>query len=259
MQDTDLIAIHGHLPIYRIFFGDRFNPINISSIRVISTATNYQKIIQSITALDAIISGLPITSVPSFAPSLIEHLLNDEMENEFNPFIYETFKIFLARKIDITLNMYQLSYYNIDTFFLRLIFGGNGFKQFKYDPISSLSDVRVSKYFIPSVTTNIPIICNQFCNLQTIKMEQTQCINKYYSLSLVSLLSLLESQSNIRQIKISTSNHGGTASDGTNWMSFAWKNDSVLLKQKYKRRGYNIDYNKGNVFTKDTISIEKQL
>ena len=82
------------------------------------------------------------------------------------------------------------------------------------------------------------------------KHTQSEFYNKYYSLSLFCLLSLLELQSTIKQINISIARE---ADDETSWLKFVFLRDSFSLKQQYKEKGYIIDYDDN-----DTISINKK-
>ena len=244
--------------IYSLFFGCNHGfgykaPINISSIRHIETATNYQEIIQAITAFDNIISG-NTKAAKDISPgtySIVSHLLSDENKNMFNPFIYQTFKLLMEKKKEVTLKLHAIYEYIKDIKFLGLIFGSRGVKQFEYE----YDEDKSNWYFIPSDDTNIPNnIINKFNNIQTINIRGTQAgyPSKYYSLSLFCLLSLLEPQSTIKQINISTSLD--LPRDKTSWLKFVFLRDSFSLKQQYKKKGSIIDIDE----YERTISINKK-
>ena len=118
--------------VYSLFYGcDHLgvHPINISSIRIISTATNYSEIIQAITLFDNVLSGnmdglkkIP-SSVWSKSVFILDFLINSKDSNEFDPFIYNTFKLFLKQKTKIKFDMRHLNEY-VDNSFLDILFGG---------------------------------------------------------------------------------------------------------------------------------------
>ena len=45
--------------------------------------------------------------VPSSGFSIVSHLLSDENKNKFNPFIYQTVKLFIDKKKQVTLDMHS--------------------------------------------------------------------------------------------------------------------------------------------------------
>lgn len=224
--------------------GEAECPINISSIRDISRATNYQEIIQAVTVFDNILSGNE--SKPSSSVfSIVSHLLNDANKRSFNPFLYQTFKSFLDKKKEVTLNMWLIYRGIKDIEFLGLIFGKAGLSEFEYDKNKS------NNYFIPCDNTNIPInIIHKFNNIQKINIRWAQNYYKYYSFSLFSFLSLLELHTTIKQVHIS--GYRSKDCENTSWLSFVWTRDSLLLMREYNKKGYSIAFEEY-----DTISINK--
>ena len=85
--------------IYSLFF-DYPESINISSIRIIETATNYQEIIQAITLFDNALSNNIEERVNVSSESLLvlKHLIYERNENKFDLFIYNTWKVFVQKK-----------------------------------------------------------------------------------------------------------------------------------------------------------------
>ena len=194
-------------------------------------------------------------NIPSKAVLIMDHLLNGGDKNKFDPFIYNTFKVFLNQKTKIKIDMFDLDDNNIDVSFLYLIFGGRGFKKSKYGDTESESDddsydVIGDSYSIPSDNTNLPKL-NSFKNLETIEIEYVQYGETYYPFSLSVLSSKLD-KTKMKEIRIST---GYKATDGTSWLSFVWSRDSSSLKQEYKNKGYIITF-KTSAFG-DCISINK--
>ena len=162
-------------------------PLNISSIRMITTAKNYQAVIQTITAFDSIISDNAdedlARNIPSSAAAIMAQLLSNEAHNGHDPFIYRTFKLFLAKKTSIKIDMNKLCFF--DASFLKSIFGGTGVQSFVHSGNEIKSYLETAKivnelgyelnsghipskeYFIPQDKTNI-IRFDVFDNLEDI-------------------------------------------------------------------------------------------
>lgn len=189
--------------------------------------------------------------VSSETAPILKHLLCDKQnQNLFHPFIYETFNLFLNKKTNITLNMWGIHYHvienkgmmgwhsRLDSNFLKLIFGGTGATRF------TRGENNKDPYFIPSDDTNIPIIFTKFNHLHTLTIFDTQYYfgNTYYSMSLFSLLNLLTPQSTIKEIKIYSQRDDESETKHLNWISFVFARDCIELTQKYRERGYIIDY-----------------
>lgn len=233
--------------IYSLFFGcmhvEFYNvPINILSIRDVSTAANYQEIVQGVTAFDNITSGYSVKNIPSSTISKVTQLLCNENKSKFIPFMQQTFKVLLDNKRQISLSLPNI-YNNIkDAKFLCTMFGGTGVKQFQCESECDEDKKNEFNYFIPSDNTNIPIIVlNKFNNVKNINIY-AQDYNYYCPLSLFSLLSLLDKRSRTIQIKV----HGHRSKIyKTSWISFVWNRDCFALKQEYERKGYIIEFKEG--------------
>lgn len=223
--------------------------MNIASIRIIKTATNYKKVIQAITAFDNVLSGNPAAAknTPSSAALILDQLLYDESKEDFDPFIYQTFKVFLNKKTDIKINMHILSWCVDDIPILDSIFGGAGYKKYKYDKY------RGGDYFIPGDNRNIPIF-EIFPFMQTITMEQTQSGADYYPISLNSLVSLLDEQCSIKEIKIEAA---AETFGNTSWIYSVWFTQSKSLTEAYRKKGYNIGFKRDPYEVKDILLIWK--
>ena len=226
---------------YRLFFGcnhGRFGakcPINISGMIDFKTTSNFTQMTEAIKSFDNIISGdeSAAKKINRKAYFIISESISKEKKNKLHPLMYHTFKLFMDRKKEVTLSMNNIYDCIKNVKFLELLFGGRGLAQFEYDKNKS------NNYFIPSDDTNIPIIINKFSNIHKITIIDTQFGYKYYSLSLVSLLSLLEQKSTITQIKILINRK---ASDMTNWISFVFQSDQYSLKEQYRNEGFSIEY-----------------
>ena len=239
----------------RLFFGcghgSKQVPINISSIRIIETGTNYGEIIQAITLFDNIISGnTPMrisTSIWKKATLIMNHLLNnnDKTENKFDSFIYNTFKLFMDRKNKLKIDMNALDYFKVDLSFCNLIFGGAGFQTKRYE--------QDNDYLIYD-DTNIPRF-KLFDNLGIVTIIGIQRHNKYWSFSLISLLSKMV-ESNIKQANIST--NWMMADDFTSWISSVWNQSCSSLVKEYKKKGFAIEFDDNyNGQGNHSISITK--
>ena len=167
---------------------------------MISTASNYQEIIQAITLFDMILSvntqAVSDFDIPSSTSSIVNHLLSDAMRDKFDPFIYQSFKLFMDKKTNITVDMSWINKID-DANFLRLIFGESGCKKFEYER-DEHNKKKSNDNLMPSENTNIPFVSKQFRNVETIRIINTT----YHSISLFSMLTLLEPQSAIEKIEI---------------------------------------------------------
>ena len=206
--------------IYSLFFGHP-EPINISSIRIIETAKNYQEIIQAISTFDNVCTGnYEEFNISKESLLILNHLI-ERKENKFDPFIYNSWKVFLQKKTEIRINMYQLGKHITDLGFLGLMFGGRGFEMH-----------RDSKY-IPDDMTNI-LNFNLFNNLQTLVLDRVED----YPLSLHQLLLLL-TRTKIKKVRMSASFYKWL---DYLWLYCSWRDNSSLLIQTYKNKGYAINY-----------------
>lgn len=229
---------------------------------------------QAITALDNILSDhtKAAKNIPSSSGVILNQLINNELEHKIDPFIYKSFKLFMDKKTDITLNMDSMI--DVNAGFLTLIFGETGCEKYTLDnytgsdidsdcPESALGRSH-HDYFIPSDGTNIPLVLNHFSNIETIKIINTQNEDgEYYSLSLFSLLMLLQPQSVVKHIEIKI--HEVSVGPRMimdlqdSWISFMCNDTDIsALQQKYENKGYNIQCqlnNKDHAY--DTIVIKK--
>ena len=203
-------------------------------------------------------------NIPPSAASIMDHLLNDEQKNKFAPFIYKTFKVFLGNKTKITIDVNTLFWF--DDSFLKYIFGGSGFKKFKYGVDDGLGigkflgafSINDTNYTIPDPgdMTNIPRF-DVFDNLREINMDNVQRSDIYWSFSLLSLLSMI-SKSSIKKINITTVGECYTHDD-TTWLSYVWNNDGATIKQAFSDKRYNIQFDKtyGDDGDRHCLSIHK--
>ena len=62
----------------------------------------------------------------------MNHLIIERKENQFDPFIYNSWRVFLQKQTKITIKMYWLARDIRDSGFLGLIFGGRGLERHQY-------------------------------------------------------------------------------------------------------------------------------
>ena len=226
----------------RLFFGCHHSlrpiAINISSIRIIETATNYRDTIQAITLFDNIISNNIEKKVSQKLISNSVVIMSDLIEvgnsDEFDPFIYNSWRIFLQKKNCIEIDMDLLLMYISDFRYLGIIFGGRGF-------IITIKDDADDNYVIPDDhdMTNI-LKLNLFNNLQTVNIKNVQYRNGYHSFSLYQLLSIL-ALSKIQKVEISIPARY-TAVDRSSWLSYLWSKESLSLIKQYRNKEYVIEF-----------------
>ena len=112
---------------YSVFFGcyhdvrhgfagskDSNKPINVSSIRLIDSAINYQQVIQAITAFDNIISHNYEADISHGwkAGELLQVVLQDNYRDKVDAFIYQSVRLSLNKKTEIEINIYELDQLN---------------------------------------------------------------------------------------------------------------------------------------------------
>ena len=206
--------------IYSLFFGDYVNPISISSIRIIETATNYQEIVSAITLFDNVINGVENPGyVSSSCLLILSHLIVERAENKFDPFIYNSWKVFLQKKTKIKINMSRMPK---DLGFLGLIFGGRGLEEHEDEDDDYIPDDD-------DMTNILKLnVLSLFNNLQTMEI----CNVYDYPFSLYQLVSLL-THTKIKKVLIYNDK----------WLYSLWCDCSSSLIKAYKNNGYAVEYN----------------
>lgn len=247
-----------------LFFGcDHFDlvPMNITSIRIIETGTNYQEIIEAFTLFDNIITSgeyVNLSVINENMPEsywkrlivIMDHFLNVESEKIFDSFIYDTWRLFLKKKIEIKINMAELDDHqqnHIDASFLNVIFNGAGFKKYEYN---EQVNEEIDYFIIPSDDTNI-IKFDIFPNLQEINITFAQDNDEYWPFSLSQLLLILR-QTKVEKVKIKTNILLGV--DLKSWIKWLWHNNSSLIAQ-YQNEGYSIKF--VDDYSDDCLLIQK--
>ena len=172
----------------------------------------------------------------------MEHLLYGHNKNKFNfdPFIYQTVKVFCKSKKKIAISMYNLDEYIDFKKFLNLIFGENDFGE-----IGKFSELDDESHFIPDNNQNIPNhkFLQKFKNVTSLEISGVEHYDddgKYYSFSLIKLLSLVL-DTKIEKVTIDGYVKKGSSSS---WLSFSWNTQSLSLTQTFKKKGFNIQFKK---------------
>ena len=193
-------------------------PINITSIRIIESCTNYEEIVSAITTLDNVLSGhlyYEISPVlcKTYA-SILNHLLYDKDRRSLDPFIYSTFHTFVENKTEIRISMEKLNDY-LSQEFLELLF--YRFDEPKtvppeaYDyPYPSWEDPVMVPYVLQDDDTNLlkKELFNVFHNVSVVKIGGSQNFGDkrngiYWAFSLQKLLDVMNN-TNIKQLEILT-------------------------------------------------------
>ena len=226
---------------------------------MISTASNYEAIMQTITGFDNILSGTQgvTKAMPSTAVAIMNHLLYDKNKDKFHPFIYESFSSLLDQKTEIKLDMPQLHKFG-DRSFVDSIFAGSGLRKYKFDNKHQFDNTETFvpfDYSVPSDGDNTNILklslLTQLKNLESISIENVESTftkGDYWPFSLLSLSSILP-LNKIREITVKASKGEVSAS----WLSSIWEREKVSLQQAYHNKEYAIDF---QVAPRHRISIK---
>ena len=249
----------------RLFYGCRHGllgdpqdwPLHIASIRLISSASNYQPIMQTIDRFDEVLSGKNKLgeSVPSRAALIVDDLLYNR--NKFQPFLYQSFQALLDKRKDITIHMVTLNERSV----LGSCFDGEGLKKYHIhrdneqkdqskdkeapdqedEPESAEKDakeVSSTQYSVPEDNTNIFKLSflNVFKDLTSISIGNTQSDEEYWPFSLLPFASIIAA-TKINSIHITADK----AEDGTSWISSIWEEKGKSLQKVYENMEYYID------------------
>ena len=259
----------------RLFYGCRHGtlgehanwPLQIVSIRTVSTATNYKTIMQIIAEFAFVFAGGDaddreiITSEKVMstkaAASIMKDLLYDR--KKFQPFIYESLQQLLDTKIKIETDPEELQLWHESC--LNSIFNGKGFKICFHGKKEDILEHEMREYHIiddgeyffldNGDKTNIYKLdfLKSFKNLISISIV-SQYGDEYWPFSFISLQSIFTSTT-IREIEIT-----GHHVDESSWLSSLWGKQKVSLQQAYQRMGYTIDFDKTDFGSTHRIWIQ---
>ena len=171
-------------------------------------AGNYRGVRDFIQKADVINEGKPKHEIIKELVSIVDHLLNGEERNKYDPYIYETFKLYLDIRSELHIDFFQMGNMGVNYSLRRLLLDDG----------------------------NIPRL-ELFKNLETVSIQnagrrESWDSGGYNEASLLSLLSRLE-KSTIEEITI-------TAHRGFNIEEDLYLDDLKLPRQEYKSKGYLI-------------------
>ena len=227
-HSTSFVIIHS------IFLADMYS-INISSIQLMSTCTNYEQIISAITSFDSIVSDnidwihKPSSSFLAKLLKVLDHLLFFQDKDKF---IYQTFQFFAQSKQYLQLDLSDLYYNMTDSKFLGLTFDGDGLTKREYDNDNH-------NHIIYDDNTNLmkKEIFDIFLNAKEIRLDYVQNKNNYWSFSLLKLLESI-GKTNIEEVRVGTLKE----EDPSSWLVSLWSSSSPSLIQAFKNEGYTVEF-----------------
>ena len=218
--------------------GEYAGSLHIKSIRLMETSQNFEKVISAMTALDILISDVLLPSTykhGKIISSLFNHILNDELDQKFNPYIIETFKLFAANKQKIYIDLCELDRYNKqdDGTLVNLIV--NELKAFGYFDEYSECEMNMGNINILK-----PQLFDIFKNVNYLEIHTD--IYKGYLFSLTEFLSVIE-DTTVNEVWIK----GG-------FMKQLWQSSSAIFIETYAKKNFDISYpggsNSGKIWIK---------
>ena len=238
------------LYLFRLFFQAAgyftASPLNISSIRILETGKNYEDITKPITVFDACISGQ--VDIPSADPSkkygkVITQLINAQITGEaaqIDQYIMDTFNSFIKHKKKIDIKVEYVIKKVKDKELVNNIINKGESTEYKHGKTDVIR--RESKDMTNLINSKI---IKMFTNVQEIEMTINEMFNNnnIYTISLIGLLSIIESTS-IKRVEISMY---WKKKAGISWLSALWKSSSNELIQKYNNMGFDIKYDNNDI------------
>ena len=241
--------------IYRLFFQhDLFKPLNISSVRIIKTASNYGSVSEAITAFDACISGQ--TKIRNNDASqkygvVIAKLIEAELTGNYDgidDYIIKTFHAFTEGRKKIEIKIPDLVDAINDKKLLNNVIVDPEMIEFKNGETEFIRRSEMDN-------TNLlnPKLVKLFRNCEEIKMWMNKYKeNNIYTFSLMALLSIIQ-DSLIRRLELviwwkEFEDDGETKCKELSWIDVLWQSSSEEIVQKYKEKGFDIKYDEFSAF-----------
>ena len=228
-----------------MFFGssDYFQdqPLNTTTIRLISDRVNLNKQIKAITAFDNVIT---LTNTPEISEDaghgfIIRKLVESlkEKQYKFHPYVHDTFKCFCDNKKEIRITRYLAE--NVKDQALSDVLIPELVQQEWYD------EDDLSVWFGDNKTQNMinPMIFDLFQNL-----KEVYIYGEYHPFSLSSFLSMIQNTS-IRKVTIEI--------EGFSIMITSTSAEYVELKTKYKEKQYEMEIQHEGGCYDDSLIISK--
>ena len=232
--------------------GNFKNPLNITSIRIMRTASNLENLIGALTVFDNIISGEqhyePLSSSIKYdtLAALMGYFVHNKLEKKLNEYIYKTFDCFRKNKRKIIINLSLLN--NIT--------GKHLVSPYMHD--MTKTDCKEFIYRPESDMTNLfkPDLLRFLNHLTHITIDSQSLRGQYeFIISLLGLLSIIK-YSTIQEITILGGKKGG-------WLSKLWSSDNRdEIVNKYQNNGFKIAVEKNHKLegkdAREQLIIERQ-
>lgn len=199
------------LIFYRLFYdggGYRSKVLDITSIRIIEENLNLEDSISAITALDNIISNnvFPNNRIPDgsnygiIINQLLSQMMNKEASNQestlnIHPYLYTTFKCFIAYKKEISIHIDRINDYVKDKKLLNILFD---------DIVKEKTELRDKEFAEVHSDQNLirPAVFSVFKNLEIVNIITASNLGySIYPFSLLSFLDIIE-QTKVNKISI---------------------------------------------------------
>ena len=238
---------------YRLFFGGEY-PINISSIRILESRLNLEKMIGAMTVLDNCISdnihwANTIDQYESNKHSaklkaLFNYVLNNKLEKIYNQYIYNTFDCFRRNKKELIIDLWDLGVHCKDQELSSLILCQLNEKHKK----QQIADDEIS-YCLHSRLFYI------FPNVVKVVIERS---HKYFNrLSLFGLISVIQN-TNVREVRIGA--HNGWMQDDQSWIDVLYGSSmKEEIVDRFAKSNFTLQFKKGLCKDKDGYPMESMM
>ena len=168
---------------------------------------------------------------------LLDHKLDEKEERKFDEYIYDTFDCYINHKQKFEINFDLVnSVKNKDKLDkLNVIFCSLVMKKDKIRGKDDFANLLRKELF--TIFTNVA--------------EMRIDVNEYWTISILELLSVIESTS-LQQVRISM-----TANDEETWLKVLWESSSQELKNKANMMNFNIKFSTNIEWNQHQIIIRK--
>lgn len=244
--------------------------LHIRSIRVIQDGSrlNFEKIIQSITVCDQIISGTfgleKIDSLDFYhvvLRTLFDHALGrDSSDVDLNKYVIDTFESFVENKTSVWIDLERLN------------------KNVAHDKLLDLflNERSVTNYWKPKIFnirddadySNLinPVMLKVFKNVTELSIDTAAIIKDSmydyvcYSMSIIALLSVIK-DTNLQRVIIRTSvvTLSTYGESYTSWIEMLWNACSDDIIEKYKDEQYQISFEQKKDSSENTLGVRNHF
>lgn len=218
-------------------------PLNISALRIIKTATNYGKITKAITAFDACVSGgaeIPNTDPKKKYGKILSRLIEIEtgatnVKEGFDDYVIKSFHTFVLNKNDLIL---MIGFVVQDVEDKQLL------DKILISPKISKWEDGETEFIRREETdrTNLfqPGLIDIFSNVEDIDLYMNDFADhtNNYTISLIALLSIIDGTQISRVMIV----YYWTNEEGLSWIESLWQLHGESIRTKYKAKGYSIAY-----------------